>query len=192
MTIHEESGDSLGNVHNTVFLVGFMGAGKTSVGRALAARLGWRFVDLDERVEHARGRRIADIFREQGEPAFRRIETEVLSELLAELRGAPGAAVALGGGAFVQAENALLLAAFGAPVVFLDAPVEELRRRCYGGDARPLCRDENQFRQLYEARRRGYMAAGFRVETGNKTVRQVAAEVAQRLGLGEEHEESQA
>ncbi len=193
MSIPEESSGPVSTLHNTVFLVGFMGAGKTSVGRALAARLGWRFVDLDERIERASGRRIADIFRESGEAEFRGIETAALTELLGELRGAPGAAVALGGGAFVQPENATMLADFGAPVVFLDAPVDELQQRCrHGGETRPLYADLNQFRQLYEARRSGYMAAGFRVETTDKSVRQVAAEVAQRLGLGEKHEESQA
>lgn len=174
-----------------------MGAGKTSVGRALATKLGWSFVDLDDRIEAQRGRKIATIFREDSEPAFRRMETEALRELLEELGTQPGAAgprslagpqgtvIALGGGAFVQPENAQMLAGLGAPVVFLDAPVEELRRRCGRlGDPRPLYADENQFRQLYEARRRGYMAAGFRVETGGKTVAEVATELVQRLELG--------
>ncbi len=172
--------------HTVVFLTGFMGAGKTSVGRALANRLGWRFVDLDERIVAGTGLSIAELFRERGEAAFRTAETQALVALLAELRAAPGAAVALGGGAFVQPENLRMLSEFGVPVVFLDAPVEELRRRCRdGGDARPLYADENQFRQLYESRRRGYMEAGVHVDTAEKTVPQVAAEVIQRLGLGE-------
>jgi shikimate kinase len=176
-------------VHTVVFLTGFMGAGKTSVGRALAARLGWRFVDLDDRIITVAGCSIADLFREAGEPAFRRAETQALSMLLVELRQAPGAIIALGGGAFVQAANARLLQEFGAPVVFLDAPAEELRRRCrHMAGSRPLYADENQFRQLYEARRSGYMKAGLRVETVEKTVGQVAAEVAQRLGLGESYD----
>ncbi len=170
-----------------------MGAGKTSVGRALAAKLGWAFVDLDPRIEARQGRTVAEIFREQGEAAFRRMEAEALRELLVELESAPRSVVALGGGAFVQAENARLLKEFAAPVVFLDAPVEELRRRCrHLGDARPLYADENHFRQLFAARRGGYMAAGVRVETTGKTIPQVAAEIAERLGLGETNEIAQA
>ncbi len=170
-----------------------MGAGKTSVGRALAAKLGWRFVDLDPRIEQHEGRTIAAIFRELGEAAFRRMETEALRKLLEELRIAPRCVVALGGGAFVQAENARLVKGLGGRVVFLDATVEELRRRCrHLGNARPLYADENQFRQLFEARRGGYMTAGIRVDTMGKTVPQVAAEIAERLGLGERNETAEA
>ncbi len=169
-----------------MFLVGFMGAGKTSVGRTLAQQLGWRFIDLDCRIEARAGRTIAEIFRQSGESAFRRLETEALRRLLDELKHGAAAIVALGGGAIAQLENAALLTKFGARVLFLDAPVEELRRRCeHVAAARPLFADENQFRQLYEARRRGYMAAGLRVETAGKTVAQVATEIRQRYGLGE-------
>ncbi len=175
-----------------VFLVGFMGAGKTSVGHALALKLGWRFLDLDHRIETQAGQTIAEIFQASGETEFRRAETAALRELLDELRQDAAAVVALGGGAFIQAENARLLWEFGAPVVFLDAPVEELRRRCrHVGAARPLFADENQFRQLYEARRSGYMAAGLRVETSGKTVLQVATEITQQLGLGGNDESTQ-
>ncbi len=165
-----------------------MGAGKTSVGQALAARLGWRFVDLDDRVIASTGRSVADLFRKAGEPAFRQAETQALAALVAELRCAPGAVIALGGGAFAQPENVRMLLEFGAPVVCLDAPVEELRRRCgRSGNTRPLYADENQFRQLYEARRCAYMKASVHVGTTHKSIAQVAVEVAQRLGLGETH-----
>jgi shikimate kinase len=94
------------------------------------------------------------------------------------MTGEDGVVVALGGGAFVQAENAAMLRQTGAPVIFLDASVEELRRRCEGeGAERPLLRDQNQFRQLYEARRGGYMTADFRVDTGGKTPEQVVEEL---------------
>ncbi|MFB3915405.1 MAG: shikimate kinase [Terriglobales bacterium] len=173
-----------------VFLVGFMGAGKTSVGVALARRLGWRFVDLDERVEKRERRKIAEIFAESGEAAFRRAEAAALKDLLDESHSRP-LVVALGGGAFVQPENARLLKTRGGPVVFLDAPVEELRRRCGPKAAtRPLFANENQFRQLYESRRSSYMQADICVDTTGHSVEQTAAEVAQRLGLDEQHESS--
>lgn len=165
-----------------------MGAGKTSVGTALARRLGWRFVDLDERVEKREGRKIAEIFQDSGEPAFRRAETAALDELLAESRSEP-LVVALGGGTFVQPENARVLKARGLPIVFLDAPVEELRRRCRPkGATRPLFADANQFRQLYEARRSSYMQADIRVDTTGHSVEETAAEVVSRLGLDGQHE----
>jgi shikimate kinase len=176
-----------------IFLVGFMGAGKTTVGQLLARRLGWSFVDLDDRVCAREGREIAHIFRQSGEDYFRKVEHECLQELLGETQGpstrgdrarllgmtaGAGIVVALGGGAFVQAENAVLLRQTGAPVIFLDADVKELRRRCLGETVvRPLLRDENLFRQLYEARRGGYMAADFRLDTGGKTPQQVVDEL---------------
>jgi len=93
-----------------VFLLGFMGAGKTSVGQALARRLGWGFVDLDQQIERRAGRTIAEIFAGSGEDAFRRIETAVLRELLAKLGHGSPLVVALGGGTPVREENAALLA----------------------------------------------------------------------------------
>lgn len=164
-----------------IFLVGFMGAGKTTVGRLLAQRLQSPFIDLDDRICEREGRNIAEIFRQSGEEYFRRVESECLRDLTMETEaGASGMplVIALGGGAFVRAENADMLRATGAPVIFLDASLEELRRRCAGAGAeRPLYRDENQFRQLYEARRGGYMAADRRVETGGKTPEQVVEEL---------------
>ncbi len=166
-----------------VFLVGFMGAGKSSVGRALAQRLNWPFEDLDERVQRREGRSIEQIFGESGEAEFRRAEHAALRELLNELGPAPRV-VALGGGAFVQNQNATLLARAGAPVVFLDAPVEELFRRCqHEAIERPLRRELEQFRQLYQARRPHYMAATMRIETTGKDIDTVAAEVDEALGL---------
>lgn len=165
-----------------VFLVGFMGAGKTTVGKRLARRLGWRFIDLDDLIVARQGRSIAEIFADSGEPAFRATETEVLRGLLEELTAHQPAVVALGGGAFVQPENARMLQQHGSPVVFLDASLAELRRRCLPkGRARPLFQDANQFRQLYESRRSGYMAAGIRMDTTRKTVAQVAAELLRLL-----------
>lgn len=167
-----------------VFLVGFMGAGKTSVGQALARRLGWRFLDLDDRIELREGRSITEIFRDSGEAAFRQAESAALAELLAELENSHPTVAALGGGAFVQEDNARRLQATGLPVVFLDASLPELRRRCaVAHAARPLFQEENRFRQLYEARRMRYMAAKLRVDTEAKSVEDVAAEVLSRLAL---------
>ena len=166
-----------------VFLVGFMGAGKNSVGRALSRRLGWPFEDLDERIQAREGRTIEQIFRQSGEAEFRGAEHAALRELLSDLGSAPRV-VALGGGDFVQANNAALLEETGVLTIFLDAPVEELFQRCQQEQLeRPLRRDLQQFRQLYETRRPYYMTAALRIETGGKDVEAVAAEVIGRLGL---------
>ncbi len=170
-----------------VLLVGFMGAGKSSVGRALGRRLGWRFEDLDERIQARERRTIEQIFRESGEAGFRRIEEAALRDLLAELESSTPLIAALGGGAFVQAENARLITALGAPTVFLDAPVEELWQRCQAKpDQRPLRREQDQFRRMYEARRPGYLLATMRIDTSGKDVETIVSEVASGLGLDRE------
>jgi len=166
-----------------VFLVGFMGAGKSSVGRALSLRLGWGFEDLDDRIQAREGRSIGQIFRESGERGFRRVEADALRGLLGEPVSSPRV-VGLGGGAFVQAENAALLAQTQAPIFFLDASVDELFRRCQQEKVeRPLRQDRERFRQLYEGRRPRYMTGTVRVETTGKSVDAVAAEVARHVGI---------
>lgn len=161
-----------------------MGAGKTSVGQALARHLQWRFVDLDQRIELQAGVTISEIFTRSGEEAFRRLETAALRTLLAELRPGSPAVVALGGGAPLREENSALLAACGAPLVFLDAPFEVLRQRCGATvAARPLFKEEGPARMLYEARRPYYLKAQFRVDTANRSVEQAAAEIARVLAL---------
>ena len=158
-----------------------MGAGKTSAGRLLAEKLAWRFVDLDDCIRDRERRSIAEIFRDSGEDHFRRIEAECLSETLSQ---SERLVLALGGGAFVQPRNAELIRAAGVRVVFLDATPEVLFRRCALQEGlRPLLADENQFRQLYESRREGYMAAGVRVDTTALSPDQVVDEVLNRLDL---------
>jgi len=173
---------------NAVFLVGFMGAGKSSVGRALGQRLNWLFEDLDDRIQAREGRSVAEIFRDSGESAFRQAEHAALQHVVDELRRGSARVVALGGGAFVQKENASLLQSSGVPTVFLDAPVEELWERCRrqaseAGAERPLLRSVEQFRELYKARRRSYAKASARIPTGDRTVEAIAAEIAKTLGL---------
>ena len=173
---------------NSVFLVGFMGAGKTSVGRSLGQRLNWVFEDLDDRIQSREGCTVAEIFQDSGEAEFRRAEHAALQQVLQELRGGGARIVALGGGAFVQRENAALLKAFSAPTVFLDAPIEELWQRCCTqasetGAERPLLRSVEQFRKLYETRRNSYRKAALKVQTGKRTVESISAEIVQKLGL---------
>jgi shikimate kinase len=165
-----------------------MGAGKSSVGRALAQRLNWVFEDLDDRIQSREGRTVAEIFRVSGESEFRRAEHAALQQVLEELRGGIARIVALGGGAFVQEENAALLNTSGVATVFLDAPVEELWQRCctqasQSGTERPLLRSLEEFRKLYETRRKGYARAFWQIPTGSRPVEAIVADIAETLGL---------
>jgi shikimate kinase len=171
-----------------VFLVGFMGAGKTSVGRALGDRLRWVFEDLDDRIERREGRTVAEVFRASGERGFRRAERIALQEVLEELRSGGSKIVALGGGAFAQKGNATLLTRARVPTVFLDAPVEELRRRCErqrttSGTERPLLSSPERFSKLYQTRQPAYLKAMLRIETGGRSMESLAREIADALGL---------
>lgn len=166
-----------------IALVGFMGAGKTTVGQALAHRLGWHFIDLDRLIESHEGRRIEQIFQESGESFFRRVEHELLRESIADLSIEP-TVLALGGGAFAENANCELLSSLKIPVVFLDAPVDELFRRCEQPDViRPLRSNLDQFRELYERRKPSYRRAGLRVNTGNKEIMSIVEEVITGLAL---------
>lgn len=143
-------------------LLGFMGSGKSTVGRLLAQRLGWHFCDLDHRIEAAAGATIAAIFAQHGEPAFRELEHR---ELLAALGAARQrrTVLALGGGTFAQPRNLELLHGCGGVTVFLEVPVEELLLRCAGMANRPLFRDEASFRALHDYRLAFYRQAAVTV-----------------------------
>ena len=174
---------SLPTTHTLVSLVGFMGAGKTTVGRALAAKLGWRFYDLDDLIQAQTGRTIEEIFRQDGEKVFRELEASVLRDTL-RAGGSDHLVLALGGGAFVEEAVSSLLREAGVPAVCLDAPVEELFRRCeQPGIVRPLRRNLQQFSELYEKRRPSYLKATLCVATGGKDVDSVVDEIITGLNL---------
>ena len=161
-----------------IVLVGFMGAGKTTVGRELAKILRWDFVDLDDVIELNEGRTVQEIFAGGGEEFFRQVERRELQELLqASTRDR---IVSVGGGAFVQPGCAELFDQCGATSVLLDAPVEELRRRVrMGGNVRPLAQDRQRFVTLYAERKAAYDKAHQRFDTSGKTVSRVAREIAE-------------
>jgi shikimate kinase len=160
-----------------------MGAGKTTVGTRLARQLGWRFVDLDERIEEAAGIAIPEFFERHGEPAFRQLEAEQLHAALgraAEFR--ESTILALGGGTYAQAGAPEFLRNAGVPVIWLDTPVEILLSRCMTMTGRPLFRDEASFRALYAQRLPSYQLADHRVDSsGDATA--VVAEILRR-GIG--------
>ncbi len=147
-----------------LFLCGFMGCGKSTIGPALAEELGWDFIDLDSRIEAAENTTIAEIFRSRGEAEFRRIETEALHSVMSAVaRGVP-AVVALGGGAFVQQANFDMLDTH-AITIWLDCPFETIERRLADTSSRPLAADPAAFRRLYDERRTAYSRASHRIDS---------------------------
>lgn len=159
-----------------------MGAGKTTVGRALAKSLRWNFLDLDDVIEQREHKTVAEIFASSGEPAFRQMESAALAALLQDRQAGSDLILALGGGAFVQKQNREALNSAGAITVLLEAPIEELRRRCQAEHKmRPLAQQDARFNELFAARRADYALARFTVQTLDKSVQQVTVEIEKLL-----------
>jgi shikimate kinase len=162
---------------HTVFLTGFMGVGKSAVGRQLASQLGWRFVDTDQRVEELAGQTIAHVFERSGEPTFRAWESRVI----AEVAGVPNIVVALGGGALADPINRDLVLRSGK-LVYLRAAIEALIGRIDTAK-RPLVRGlqgdalRERVADLLQKRAPTYELAHLRVDTDGKTVEEVAREI---------------
>jgi shikimate kinase len=154
-----------------IYLVGFMAAGKSTVGRVLARRLDWRAEDVDELIEVRERMTVADIFTRHGEPYFRATEREIL-RLLLPLRHT---VVATGGGTFLDPESQRAMKADGA-TVWLDVPFETVIARLPRDGRRPLSADRAQMERLFAARQAGYLNATLRVEA---TV--PAEEIAERI-----------
>lgn len=146
-----------------IYITGFMGSGKTTVGRLVADRLGWDFVDLDSDIEARERDTVANIFASRGEVEFRRIETEAIKRWLRRIECGMPTVIALGGGAFVQPVNYEILGNNGISV-WLDCSLEVVESRIADTSVRPLARDKEAFRRLYIERRALYGRADFRVD----------------------------
>jgi shikimate kinase len=173
-----------------IFLTGFMGAGKTSVGAALARRRGCAFHDLDAYIVERAGMSVAQIFETQGEAGFRRLEAEVLAELIARIAH-DKPVVALGGGTLLAPQNLRAVREAGGVLVTLTAPLHVLYRRTQAArGTRPLAQDEAAFRQLHEAREPHYHAADVMIDSSLGDVEAVAAQVEHSVAalMGERRE----
>ena len=159
-----------------VYLVGFMGAGKSSVARALGKRLDWKVEDIDLRIERLERRDIPAIFREAGEPYFRAREREALLQLLPER----GTVVASGGGTFADPANRELMLRDGA-VIWLDAPLATVLSRLPLDGRRPLATDRLGMEQLYNQRLAAYRLAHFRVDAGRGSVEELVDHIVEWL-----------
>lgn len=142
-----------------LYLVGFMGSGKTTVARALGRRLGWRVIDLDEEIERREGRTVAQVFAQYGEPYFRKVEREILLAFLP----ARHVIVATGGGTFIHPANRADILADGV-TVWLDAPFSHIVDRVPSDGRRPLAADREAFAALFEGRRVVYRQAHLRID----------------------------
>lgn len=162
-----------------LYLIGMMGAGKTTLGRILAKELGYRFVDTDELIEQVAGQSITEIFATEGEAAFRETETKVLAEVSAYKK----LAISTGGGIVVRQQNWSYL--HHGIVVWLDVPVEQLYERLREDTTRPLLRDPDplaKLQSLYESRQRLYAQADVHILTGaGETPEQLAPRVLEEI-----------
>lgn len=157
-----------------------MGVGKSTIGKLLAGRMHWPFIDLDTTIEAGQGSTIRQMFENSGEPFFREIEHVALLEA----SKAEPSVIALGGGTFVQKPNFDYIRESGGVTIWLDCPIEELRQRCKGKNDRPLFRDPAAFARLFEERLPYYRQADHRVSTEGMRPEQVVEDILQLQVLG--------
>ena len=161
-----------------IYLIGFMGAGKTTVGRIVAEKLGWVFLDLDREIESGEGQPISVMFRTKGEPHFRKLEHTYLRALSVREH----AVVALGGGTFTDPENRRIVDQSGVSV-WLDASLSQVFRRIRSDGTRPKFKTKHQLAKLYEARIPSYRKAKLRIRNDD-AVPEVVAEQLIRSVVG--------
>lgn len=163
-----------------IILTGFMGAGKTTVAKTLARRLDCRMIDLDEFIAAVTGHSIRALIDEDGVARFREVETRALRDALED---EAARVIALGGGTWTVERNRALLDKHNCLTVWLDAPFDLCWRRIESiKDARPLARDKEKARRLYDERQAIYKLAMFRVEVDEKILEdELASKILTRL-----------
>lgn len=162
-----------------IALTGFMAVGKSAVGKKLARKLNWRFVDLDRAIERQEGLSVPEIFARKGEPYFRELESRLLRQSLAQDRQV----IATGGGAIVDKNNLRLLKEQSL-LICLTAPGEILAKRAKNGKGRPLLSGEapqKRIRELFDRRREAYAEAHVTIETAERSVDEVVEEIFKTL-----------
>jgi shikimate kinase len=154
-----------------IYLTGFMGSGKSSVGRALAQKLGWEFIDLDYEIEQSSKESIENIFASAGEQEFRKRETQQLRQINRDK-----AVIATGGGTFIHNRDWMLQ---NGTVIYLEVPFETLATRIGAETSRPLWKNAQQ---LFGERQRIYESAHHKVDA-SRDVESAAMEIIERLGI---------
>jgi shikimate kinase len=160
-----------------IYLVGFMGSGKSSVGRALSKRLGWALIDLDAEIERSEKMTVQEIFARHGEQHFRDLE-RVHLERASTRRNV---VVALGGGVYVKAENREIADKSGL-TVWLKADLATILQRVKIDGSRPLFSDNERVERLYHERLPSYALAQLHVGADNRSPDAVAAEIIDEMG----------
>lgn len=170
--------DSRPRVDRPIVLVGFMGAGKSRIGRLLAERLNLPFADSDSEIAREAGMSIPDMFREHGEAAFRSAERSVIAALLANGRQV----IAVGGGAFVDPDTRRLIKE-SATTIWLDPAFDLIAERVSRSAERPLAaaRSREELQHLWELRRPSYAEAHFRIETSDDDPERAVDRIIARL-----------
>ena len=178
--IHRDRGKRV-RTFSKIVLIGFMGTGKTSVGRALARKLGWKFLDADTIIEKRERRKISSIFRAKGEAYFRNVESQVIKDL-SRLKNV---VVSAGGGAVLRKENVKRLRKNGITVCLRASPASILFR-LRGDTTRPLLRQKDRVevvKRLLRLRRPYYQVADYFVTTDSLTVPDIVGKIIRRLTI---------
>ncbi len=156
-----------------IYLVGFMGSGKSTVGRILAEKLNMNFVDVDQLIEEEEKMKISDIFKKKGEKYFRELERRKIKDLT---KG-ENLVISTGGGLGADRENMDLMKKTGF-VVWLDVSLDEIIKRCEGDKNRPLLNQSYEnIKKLYEKRKPVYKMAHIHIKTDNKNPENIAKEI---------------
>ena len=161
---------------NRIYLIGFMGSGKTSVGWRLAKKLGWKFIDLDEEIERSEGRAVAEIFRADGEVRFRQIERNCLKRV-ASSPATDKSVIALGGGTFLDSGNRTVAENTGL-TVWLKVSFPTVSGRVKIDGTRPKFSSKEQAESLFQSREPYYALAKMHISTDQGTPETVADEIA--------------
>ena len=160
-----------------IFITGFMGTGKTTVGKVLAEKLGCPVLDTDQMIEHAAGKQIKDIFKEDGEEVFRSLETQMIERAPSE-----NAVITTGGGLPVRKVNREKMKESGI-VIFLQTDLDVIFERVQQDENRPLASkaSKEELSSLYESRIIAYEDCTIKIKTEGKTIEQLAVEIIERI-----------
>jgi shikimate kinase len=177
------------NSRHAIVLVGLMGSGKSTVGKRIAQQLGYEFADSDDLVASTAGKSVRDIFSQDGEAVFRKIESDAIRSVLAD--GKSPIVFATGGGAVISSENRKIISDHALHVVWLDASVDDLVVRTKSGAARPLLDGDasKTLQSLSDQRSAWYEeVATLRIDTRGKSVTKVCSAVLEAIHAGADHE----
>lgn len=163
-------------MHNTYFITGFMGSGKTTIGQALGEKLGLHVIDIDQWIEEKEKKEIKDIFKEKGEDYFRELETEALQAVSEK-----NVIVTTGGGIVTRAVNREWMKKNGV-IIYLHCEIEEVLSRLEGDKSRPNFRaDREEMEKLFLSRKKFYEEAHITIDTTGKTVEEIVEQLTSRL-----------